>query len=435
MKTTKPNKLAASACSFVLLQLLSSSLSANPENCTYTWTAQNSGTTNLFESVEAVSDMICWAAGNNATVRRTTDGGITWLDANPNPGIITGNVVHIEALDASNAWATSHLTNMMSFIYKTTNGGNDWVQVYSISQIFLHGVHMTSLMNGFAFGDPVSSTWRILTTTNGGLNWNQLPTAPSGPPPAQGFRKSFQVSLPNIWFGSYPATIIRSTNSGINWSQHTVPGNGMSTILSIHFNSQILGFAGSINMVRSTDGGTTYLQHSVPGLGNINSVEGFDNELWYVRGQYIYYSADSGNNWTQVFNAGITQSDIDLQDNPSGCLTGWAVGYGGTITKMTEDVVGINTNNSLPKEFSLEQNYPNPFNPSTIIRYSIPEANHVNITVYNILGKEVTRLINSNKQAGNHEVEFNAENLSSGMYIYRIESGRFAETRKMLLIK
>jgi len=324
----------------------------------------------------------------------------------------------------------------MTYIYKTTNGGITWVLVHSGTQGYINGIHMTSETNGFAFGDPIASVWRILVTSNGGINWTHLQTSPSGPPPAQGFRNSFQVSLPYIWFSSYPAEIIRSTDAGLSWTLHSAPGSGMATIFSIHFNSASLGFASSINMVKSEDTGTTYKQHAVPGLGNINGVQGSGNYVWYIRGMNIYQSTDSGDTWAMVHTTASTQLDFDIPDNNTGCVTGWSVGHGGSISKMTSGIVGNSSENySKPNEYSLDQNYPNPFNPSTIIRYSIPEANHVNITVYNILGKEVTRLVNSNKQAGNYEVEFNAENLSSGIYIYKIESGRFTETRKMLLIK
>jgi Secretion system C-terminal sorting domain len=91
--------------------------------------------------------------------------------------------------------------------------------------------------------------------------------------------------------------------------------------------------------------------------------------------------------------------------------------------------------NITPAKYSLEQNYPNPFNPSTIIRFSIPEANRVSLKVYNLLGQNVATLINENLNAGSHEVSFNAENLSSGVYFYTLQSGTFTLTKKMILMK
>lgn len=90
---------------------------------------------------------------------------------------------------------------------------------------------------------------------------------------------------------------------------------------------------------------------------------------------------------------------------------------------------------SVPTEFSLSQNYPNPFNPSTKISYSLPASELVTLKIYDMLGKEVATLVNSKQDAGNYQIEFNAVNLPSGMYAYRIKAGNFAETRRMMLLK
>jgi photosystem II stability/assembly factor-like uncharacterized protein len=421
--------------SFMFLLIFSNSIPADTSNCSYTFIQQTSGTTSTLYSVEAVNELICWTGGFNGVVRRTTDGGVTWLNANPNPGIIINDIDNIEAIDANNAWvATSQ--NTMTYIYKTTNGGVSWVQVYSSYQGYINGIHMTSETDGFAFGDPISSVWRILVTTNAGTNWTHLQTSPAGIPPAQGFRNSFHVSLPYIWFSSYPALIVRSTNSGINWSEHTVPGPGMSTILSIHFNSPSLGFASSINMAKSNDTGSSYQQHAVPGAGNINGIQGAGNEFFYIRGTSIYHSTDSGVSWELIHNAAYTQLDIDLPDGINGCLTGWSVGHGGSVIKISANTVGVSSNkNTLPDKYNLEQNYPNPFNPSTMISFSLPKAGNVSLVVYDILGREVAALVNEFTTAGNYTIDFNASSLSSGVYLYKIQAGDFTDTRKMVLVK
>ena len=90
---------------------------------------------------------------------------------------------------------------------------------------------------------------------------------------------------------------------------------------------------------------------------------------------------------------------------------------------------------TLPIEFSLEQNYPNPFNPATSIQYTISNKENVQLLVYNVLGKEVAILVNEEKPAGNYKAEFNASNLSSGVYFYELKAGNFIETKKMILLK
>jgi phosphodiesterase/alkaline phosphatase D-like protein len=108
--------------------------------------------------------------------------------------------------------------------------------------------------------------------------------------------------------------------------------------------------------------------------------------------------------------------------------------YSETIT--VTPVVGIqDASSTLPTKYDLLQNYPNPFNPSTIIKYQLPESGFVTIKVYNITGSEICTLVSETKSAGTHEVRFNASNLTSGTYIYKIQSGKFSQTKKMLLLK
>jgi hypothetical protein len=88
-----------------------------------------------------------------------------------------------------------------------------------------------------------------------------------------------------------------------------------------------------------------------------------------------------------------------------------------------------------PEKYSLLQNYPNPFNPVTTIEYSIPQGSNVSIKVYDMLGREVASLVNKYQETGTYVVEWNASALSSGVYLYTIKSGSFAETKKMILSK
>ncbi len=90
---------------------------------------------------------------------------------------------------------------------------------------------------------------------------------------------------------------------------------------------------------------------------------------------------------------------------------------------------------AMPTEFSLSQNYPNPFNPSTVIRYGLPVNARVTLTVYNVLGQTVVILAAGEKEAGYHELRFDASNLSSGVYFYRLRAGDFVQTRKLLLLQ
>ncbi|MCG6915842.1 FG-GAP-like repeat-containing protein [bacterium BMS3Abin03] len=112
---------------------------------------------------------------------------------------------------------------------------------------------------------------------------------------------------------------------------------------------------------------------------------------------------------------------------------GWSIfsevrTFGVIITSIEDD-------DQLPTEFSLEQNFPNPFNPITSIQYQISELSFVNVKIFDVLGDEITTLVNEIKPTGRYEIEFDATNLSSGIYFYQLQAGSFIETKKMLLLK
>lgn len=98
-------------------------------------------------------------------------------------------------------------------------------------------------------------------------------------------------------------------------------------------------------------------------------------------------------------------------------------------------VTDVSDEKTIPINYQLDQNYPNPFNPTTKIKFSLPKDSFVTLKVYDALGKEVISLVNEQKSAGNYEVNFNAINLASGLYFYRIDADNFSESRKMMLLK
>lgn len=170
---------------------------------------------------------------------------------------------------------------------------------------------------------------------------------------------------------------------------------------------------------------------------------------------YVEVSSDNGSNWQQVtsYNGSMTtwtQVTLDITQYALGSsqlkirfrltsdagLTadGWYIDDV-KLTNYCGALVGIVGNNNIPFEYALEQNYPNPFNPSTLIKYQVPVATNVKITVFDILGKKVATLVDQKKEAGYHEVEFSGLDLASGLYIYRIEAGNFSDVKKMMLVK
>jgi hypothetical protein len=103
---------------------------------------------------------------------------------------------------------------------------------------------------------------------------------------------------------------------------------------------------------------------------------------------------------------------------------------GGTVGIDDPDI-----QEEIPTSFSLAQNFPNPFNPTTTIQFSLPKSGDITLKIYNLLGEEVKTLVDEFREAGKHSVQFNANNRASGIYFYRIQSGSFVETKKMILLR
>jgi photosystem II stability/assembly factor-like uncharacterized protein len=398
-------------------------------NCNYAWGPQTSGTASLLYSIKAVNGLVAWAAGAAGTVRRTTDGGVTWGNGNPNPGVITGDIYNIEAIDANNAWVTT--TPGATFIYKTTNGGTNWTQVYTIAGGFINAIKMVNATNGIATGDVLAGVWLILGTTNGGTNWSVL-SSPTGT--GDGRNNCLQVSLPDVWFGTGQGTVWHSTNAGVNWT--SAPTGIATQILGIKFNSSTVGLCSGASLMRTTNGGANWTTITAPGTGNISGIDGAGNDYWYVRGTGVYRSTDAGLTFASVHTGVGTGNDIKMATGTNGCLAGWTCASGGNIARMTGNPVGRGNNNTtIPNEYNLEQNYPNPFNPVTSINFAIPKAGLVDLKVFDVLGREVAVVMSGYIPAGNHTAQFDASTLSSGVYFYTLTSGEFTSTKKMLLVK
>jgi plastocyanin len=150
--------------------------------------------------------------------------------------------------------------------------------------------------------------------------------------------------------------------------------------------------------------------------------------------------ATSGpDSWNSIISSGLQTFSFVISNEglhryycvPHGGPNG--IGMAGTITAMKP--ASLNDEINALQTFEINQNYPNPFNPSTNITFKIGESDHVKLIVYNSLGDEIEALVDEYKNAGTYTYSFNAEDLASGVYFYKLITGNYTETRKMLLMK
>ena len=236
--------------------------------------------------------------------------------------------------------------------------------------------------------------------------------------------------------------ILKTTDGGANWIAKTVTTNNY--LRALYFISETTGWvAGNEGVIfRTTDGGENWEAQTSGTTNGLYSIAFVNSNTGWIAGGsgLILFTSDGGNNWT-------AQSSGTVQWLSSLCFSseslGWAVGSIGTIIHTTNGGVtfmGNEDTDEIPTEFLLEQNYPNPFNPSTKIIWQSPVGSHQTIKIYAVLGNEVATLVDEYKPAGSYEVEFNGhsdegQNLSSGVYFYRLQAGDYVETRKMIFLK
>ena len=361
--------------------------------------------------------------------------------------------------DDNTGWITSSSTNN---IFKTADGTASFST--QITTLTTNAVHMVDANTGFSGG----ASGFVYSTIDGGLNWP--------------FFGTISNTLTDIEF----ATTTQGYACGFNGTIYSVTPGGVSpmtanvgtiNLASITFPTTTEGWACGEAVIVHYSGGTWSTDQTHPS-GSYNGIDFVDNNTGWAVGDNgrIIHTTD-GQNWTeQQTNPAYILLDVFFL-TPS---EGWAVGSGGTIlhtvnggTTWTLEGAGLtnailrevhftNSNNGYvvgngktivkfgeitsveggnisPGAFSLLQNYPNPFNPSTNIKFTISDFGFVNLKVYDLLGNEITTLVNEEKLAGEYEVEFNPvssfENPASGIYFYQIKAGSFIETKKMVFMK
>jgi photosystem II stability/assembly factor-like uncharacterized protein len=385
------------------------------------WTASNS-----FFNLYACQDKIfarTWDSFNGGCMFLTTDEGANWTQISSadsdidilsivmlNSNILAGtwngfylstngdttwNAVTPAGIPADIAiWSivmidTTLFAGTTGNIYKSLDNGNTWTEVNS-------GIPVDARINSIvASGDAIiagSASNGIFKTTNGGASWTEINSGLTNTYISQLMvmdTKLFAVTLEGVF---------ESDNNGMSWAAGTSGLENVNCIVVV--NDQLLAGTDDNGIYLSDDGGVTWISFSsgIPGTTRVWSLA--------VSSDCIFAGTDKGV-WRLPLSEIITE-----------------------VKNIAE----------LPKDFSLEQNYPNPFNPSTKIKYSIPSVGtrrgvFVQLKVYDVLGNKVATLVNEEKPAGTYEVTWNASDLPSGVYFYRIQAGSFVETKKMTLLK
>jgi len=360
-------------------------------------------------------------------IYKTTNGGLNYVAQNSNYTAQRFMSIFILHPD------TVFISGNYGKILKTVNGGLNWVPfVYPDTTIQFWGLFFVNSNTGFVCG----SAGKILKTTNKGENWVTLATPTS-------------TALDGIWFVNENTgyvgganIILKTTDAGATWVNKI--GSFISpfeTAQSVYFSDANTGFyctnTSNCRVVKTTNGGDTWeLIHSNEGIGagwDMSFVNAMTGYICTGTGK-VLKTTDAGNSWG-IQNTPLTENLYAIHF-PS-AMTGYISSWSGKILKTTNGGLTFITKNEneTPQNFSLSQNYPNPFNSSTKIKFSLPNSGFTSLKIYDVTGKVVSELINSELEKGSYEITCNLSELTSGIYFYVLESSTYKESRKMILIK
>jgi len=431
---------------YVFVQQYDESLWRYSTNVDSSWVVQASNTTDSLCCVKAVDNHVAWAAGVNGRVLRTMDTGTTWTSVGGG-AIGADTVFAIEALDAN----TAFVAGSSGRILRTTNGGGSWSSVATASGVTFGGIQMKTATEGYAVGTGSAATWTILKTTNGGATWAAVPAPPAVDSLAALVRLYYgaESTRPSgvqyhdgvLGFASVGGVQYTSADGATTWK--TAPIGGTAFFPSaMHFNTSTLGIVGSgfldayggatrvtTNGGAAWNGGATIAAKIVTGIGGLAS------EFWATIGGAIAYTRDNGATWSYSTPGhwGLSQLDAIAFSLAASQLNGWAVGRSGLILHYTRNgVTSAGEPAAAPLRFALEQNVPNPFRQATGIRYDVARAGHVEVAVYDLMGRRLATLVDEVKPPGRYSVTWDATGRASGVYFCRMTAGAFTRTLKIV---
>lgn len=374
---------------------------------------------------------------------------------------LSGSVVQALAVNGNDVYAGTYNGG----IFRSINVGN-WIQINSGLNNNLN-VAALAVNSSRIFAGTFSGG--VFYSTNNGDNWIQ---SNSGLGSIN--IRAFAVRGSDIYLGQYLAGVFRSTNDGLNWTRY---GLGEGDLLYSLLATSSGFFVGTYGAVfRTTNNGTNWnillnglTNNHIRALANIGTnlfagthggvfLSANNGDLWmqvnsgltdtYVQtlvavgsnlfagtdGSGIFMTTNNGISWNSI-NAGLTDTNVYCTAVSNTHL--FAGTYEGKVWKrpLSEIITGINEENEVPSQYVLDQNFPNPFNPSTTIKFRIPRKSFATLRIFDVMGKEVSNLISKDLISGEHSLQWNAEDLPSGIYFYKLETESFTDTKKLILIR
>lgn len=409
------------------------------------WTQVYTAAGAWFNFVDNVSSTLLWALsdpiGGNFHIVKSTDAGATWALA---PNLPTQPATNVFGANGSfyrigNTcwWGTGGASGatLANRVYKSTNGP-DGPWTFASTTVQFAGTIAFSSPTGAGLSGHWQQTTLVNKTIDGGANWSALTTG-------IGTVNGLEYVQTTSWaWAATSSGIHYTTNDGTSWSQD-IPEINMYVIKFLgDVNNGLCGGVGgklykSLRSPVTPVELTSFIASTQDGKVTLNwrTASETNNRIFEIERK----SSDEFVTIGFVNGQGTTTQPHDYTFVDDNVVNGTytyrlkQIDYDGRFSYSDNVIIEVLINT--PQEFALAQNYPNPFNPSTVINYSLAQGGNVRLAVYNSLGQEITTLVNEFKDAGNYQVSFDASNLSSGVYLYKLETPNYTSIKKMILNK
>jgi photosystem II stability/assembly factor-like uncharacterized protein len=354
---------------------------------------------------------------------KSTDEGATWVAV----GIFKRTATSLNV----DPTGTIYIGNDAHGVFRSTTNGAHWT-----NSLVTEGCNaLAAHPQGYLFaGLTYTGNGKVHRSTDRGDTWTgvQLPNSSNSfAAECFGFSNNNEVYAGTI-DGFY-----RSSDFGISWTQLNsgLSGRNVRT-MTVAPNQSIFiynTYSSSIDgLYRSFDRGQSWqrVSQNAPYFNALTaSSQGY---LYGVSNEGVFTSTNEGVAWANITgNIGTSQGLSSIVITPGGRII--VGGY--RVFRSSNVLTGVSNQSKAPTQFSLKQNYPNPFNPTTTIRFTVPHSGFVNLRLFDLQGKEARTLVNGVKESGEYSLVLDGSTLGSGVYFYTLRSGKFTETRKLLLLR
>jgi len=374
-----------------------------------TWTEINTDLDNPYVTALSVATL---RSGEKMVYAATSGGGVfvrghrsrKWAEANA--GLTNHDIRSVAVTSAVNEDEGDgiYVSAPGTGIFRSSNYGGSWCTANV-------GLTCTSVLCLVAGGDEGfgerlfagTCSGSLFCTTAGETCWKEANCGMQGLPILSMTARHRSDGRADIFAGTDGGGILRSTDHGRSWD---IANDGLSHL-------------------------------TVWSLASANDGQGRSVLFAGTSGGGVFASTDNGDHWMPI-NVGLSDLHVwSLAADGKNLYAGICGGgvYIRSLSEISSSITLVEPAGPIPSCFSLEQNYPNPFNPSTTITFALPLASHTSLRVFDLLGKEVAVLVQGELNAGIHACQWNCVDLPSGVYLYRLETSQFTETRRLVLMK